>query len=531
MSCQIMVPANIRRFLAVAATLVMGLVLSSGCSEESEDPGRSTEQRQDGSQQDNKETRGTEGLSRPLYPQYDPTPAPQEVTAGQIDAAMETYGDSLLFLAHSWAQEARVDWDLSALPNGAYIRGRVRWKDCFDAQGKSVIGADDQQGQIREPKFTSLEIALKGEDLEPIRATGLLQLDVPFKWNHVQLSAGDVGKSVKDGSLVAELTACEGNRYSLQVSGVAKPDAMVFFARDDTGRRLVGRKSMRMGGTIHAQAAGRVASVDVYVPYMQHKAVREVVALDEPDDEAFGRADGPAVPNPRYQAEGFELAFEEMTAEELRSRTKVLMTRNHAMFGFNQPEVRVYLPAVDNSAFAEIDFGSKEQKQQILRDQAGQSVACEIELGVFGTNGGGFGNEIRFNPADDAEGPVQFARAVGQIQIRYPAVVRRVVLTRQQPTAGDIKATFQGNRVRIEGWQQPDSPSFDQQYAAIRAYDATGKRLAMLDAGMFFGGSGRFWGNPLRLELIQVDRYLDVAVPFDLAAPDLLPEDQKGQQP
>jgi hypothetical protein len=90
---------------------------------------------------------------------------------------------------------------------------------------------------------------------------------------------------------------------------------------------------------------------------------------------------------------------------------KVTSGRNVAMFGFNQPAVRLWLPRVANSAYATETFDAPK-----LVDGKGRPVAHEVEQGLYSHDK--WENEIRFVTKGDP------ARMIGTIHVRYPARIR-----------------------------------------------------------------------------------------------------------
>ena len=476
-------------------------------------------------------------LNRPIVPSkrparsaYDTTPAPRDTTAGAVDAALEAHASSLLFLGYQFRDSVDAKWDPVPLPNGHYAQPQVIWGQALDANGNDILAVPKTAAEAEKTSKIgysgSQDIPLVS-DVDAVLARGVLTVKVPVAFAHVSLSADRVGQAEKDGPLSVKLVACDNDVYTVEMSGFSRGAEPIVFARDATGRRLKPSEGKGRGGLWTARVYGRVARVEVYLPTRWHEAQATVTAMGEPDPGRQSQQ-SPPVPNPKYMPEGFPLAFVKMTEERLKRQTQVFRSRNDAMVGYNQQVIRVSLPLVDNSAYARIDFGEKAELKRVLRDAAGKVVPCDIEHGVMGDDEGGFGDEIRFESADN-NGPVTFSRAVGQVRITYPAEIEQVVLTRQRPAAGGIEATFEGSRVTLTGWEVPPSPRFVDHYAAIRGYDRTGRRLVLLNPGGFgFLQQAGFWGTPVKVELLKVTRWITVRIPYDLPPAPLLPADPWG---
>ena len=143
-----------------------------------------------------------------------------------------------------------------------------------------------------------------------------------------------------------------------------------------------------------------------------------------------------------------------------------------------------------------------------------------MEYGLFGDSEGGIGNEIRFRPLKDSakdSKQVSFHQAKGEIHIRYPLEIRRVVLTRDNPKSGTISANFKSGKVDIQGWDWPGQRFPKSEYSPIRAYDQTGKRLKEL---VF---DRQYVGEPVRVEFVDVVKWVDVTIPYNLPPAPLLP--------
>ena len=166
-----------------------------------------------------------------------------------------------------------------------------------------------------------------------------------------------------------------------------------------------------------------------------------------------------------------------VTDAQLKEGISARAGRNYAWMGYNTPEIHLQLPAVDNSAYTEVTFDPPK-----LLDKTGKAVAYEVERGLYDAET--HRDEVRFVPKDakpDAP-PVEFARAVGTIKIRYPAAGRTVVIKpgAAPVAAGAAKVSATPTSLIVDapsGWKMLEAPFNSGLEEPLRVYDAAGKRL------------------------------------------------------
>jgi hypothetical protein len=238
-----------------------------------------------------------------------------------------------------------------------------------------------------------------------------------------------------------------------------------------------------------------------------------------------------------------EAALVSVTDAQLREGTSARAGRNYAWMGYNTPEIHLQLPAVDNSAYADVTFEPPK-----LLDKAGRSVPYEVELGLYDPET--HRNEVRFTPkeAKPDAAPVEFARAVGTIKVRYPVTARTVVVKPGVPAAlNGAKVSVAASSVVVEsqpGWKMLDAPfgsGFDE---ALRAFDASGRRLEedgaqrmtqSFDPEAGQGASQRtthvFKAKVAQARLDVVEEWAEVELSYDLAPSPKLPAAGAGTKP
>ena len=231
-------------------------------------------------------------------------------------------------------------------------------------------------------------------------------------------------------------------------------------------------------------------------------------ALAQPDRREL-------VASPKYASKDRKPVFKTLTAEEVRSAIKVTSSRTSALFGFNNAEVQIHLPHVDNSNWIEEKFS-----QPRLVDKRGREVKYEKEQGIY--NHATWSTEIRFaGPAPDK--PVEFAKAIGSVQIRYPRVMKtRSVKKGETKKAEEAGVVLDGPFLKFDLARIPES-AFASDLEGIRAYDKTGKRLEKV-----MGYTSSSWENEVsyrgyafhgeiaRVDFDVAEEWIDLEVTYEM---------------
>ena len=185
--------------------------------------------------------------------------------------------------------------------------------------------------------------------------------------------------------------------------------------------------------------------------------------------------------NPKYASEDRRPVFRKLTAEEARSAIKVTSSRTSALFGFNNAEVQIHLPRVDNSNWIDDQFSEPK-----LFDQKKREVKYEKEQGIY--NHETWSTEIRFAGVDGK--PLEFAKATGSVRVRYPLVMKTLSLKKTETAkAEEAGLRFDGPLIKADLAKIPEG-AFASDLAGIRAYDKAGKRLEKV-----MGYSSSSWEN------------------------------------
>jgi len=233
---------------------------------------------------------------------------------------------------------------------------------------------------------------------------------------------------------------------------------------------------------------------------------------------------------PKFVEESARPSFRNFTEARLRAQIKIISARSHAMFGYNTPEVRVKLPAVSNSHYAEIEFGPA-----TLVSATGQKVSFEQEHGGYQEET--FSDEIRFRIANSDQ-VIRFARVRGRVKVKYPLAVKTAVIKPGQAGPPELAVKIDGPYVSFaeDEAKMPD-PSFTK-LRPLRAYDAAGRQLkkhgysetATDDDGAYRNHIS-FYGEVARVEIDTVESWAELDLPYNLTPARLLPKGHEGEDP
>jgi hypothetical protein len=227
-----------------------------------------------------------------------------------------------------------------------------------------------------------------------------------------------------------------------------------------------------------------------------------------------------------------------VTDAQLREGSSARASRNYAWMGYNTPEIHLQLPPVDNSAYAEVTFAPAK-----LVDKAGRSVPHEVEQGLYSSET--HSTEVRFTPKDakPETPPVEFTRAAGTINVRYPVTARTVVVKAGTPASlSNAKVSVTGSSVVVEaqpGFKMLEVPFDSGLDEPLRVFDASGKRLAEDPSKQSVqsapGGGSRttlvFKGAVAEARLDAIDEWAEFEIAYDLPPGPKLPAADAGTKP
>ena len=226
--------------------------------------------------------------------------------------------------------------------------------------------------------------------------------------------------------------------------------------------------------------------------------------------------------SPKHASKDRKPVFKSMSEEEVRSAILVTSSRTSALFGFNNAEVQVHLPRVDNSNWIEEKFSDPK-----LFDRKKRAVRFEKEQGIY--NHETWSTEIRFAGVDGK--PVEFANAVGSVRVRYPRVMKTRSLKKSDAEAGLV---IDGPFVKIDVSRIPES-AFASDLDGVRAYDRSGKRLEKVmgysssswQDGVSYRGYA-FHGAVARVDFDVAEQWVTLAIEYDMPPAPKLPDTMAG---
>jgi hypothetical protein len=193
--------------------------------------------------------------------------------------------------------------------------------------------------------------------------------------------------------------------------------------------------------------------------------------------------------------------------------------------------VHLVLPSADNSVYAVVDFPDPK-----LLDAAGAEVAYERERGIY--DHGTHHDEFRFTPVEGEE-PVEAARAVGTVMIRYPLRIRTTTTRKGDPPVKGLDVEFDGPFVILRtkgGDEEPEAASFTG-IEPFRALDASGSQLEAYPSSKVSVVNGlvtetkSYWGEVAEVQVDAIDEWATIRVEYMLPIVDKLPESRAGSAP
>ncbi|MDA8021159.1 MAG: hypothetical protein MPN21_27290 [Thermoanaerobaculia bacterium] len=243
-----------------------------------------------------------------------------------------------------------------------------------------------------------------------------------------------------------------------------------------------------------------------------------LLALALGSGSAFADDDRAALlAEPQYVEPAQKPKYVTLTPDALRGSIQVVAARTYAYYGFNNPEMQIHLPLIDNSTLAQVDM-----PEPRLVDSSGGKVAYQLERGLHDPETQIA--EIRFLTTD-GESPATFARAIGKISVRYPLVVETL--------ANHPGVHIDGPFVDIDDGVLPETAPFAE-VQPLRAYDSQGRQLKSEPTGSTRVEGERvirrlgFHGEVARVEVDQISQWTAVEISYDVPIAEPLPDSQRA---
>lgn len=234
---------------------------------------------------------------------------------------------------------------------------------------------------------------------------------------------------------------------------------------------------------------------------------------------------------PKIEEDARQPTFKEFTAEHAAAAITMVAGRNYAWFGFNTPEIRLVLPDADNSVYADVEFG-----EATLFDADGREVPYERELGLYDHDT--HHTEIRFAPSDGDE-PVDYARAVGTVIVRYPLRLHTFRAQAGGPAVEGLDIDVDGpfvTRRSTSDDQELEAAAFTG-ITAFRAVDDEGRTIERYPSSSVSVVDGTvtetlaYWGEVAAIERDVADEWALIRVTYELPSVAPLPKERAGIAP
>ena len=230
---------------------------------------------------------------------------------------------------------------------------------------------------------------------------------------------------------------------------------------------------------------------------------------------------------PRYMGQPAKPVFETATPEAVSEAIHVVSSRSTAVFGFNTPVVRIYLPRIENSAYAIIEFD-----EPLLSDGNGKRVDYTVERSGYLEDL--HADEIRFVSQDGSDAVV-FTRAKGKGRIKFPIEIATEITRLKDRHLGRAAAVINGPFVTYRDQNIPEMIFQHTRIGPVRAYDTNGRQLEEqgYNATETTGDATRrtlaFWGDIAEVHIDTVTRWAEIVFTYDLPPIEPLPESYSGQ--
>ncbi|MBU4487929.1 MAG: hypothetical protein KKI13_02535, partial [Candidatus Omnitrophica bacterium] len=385
-----------------------------------------------------------------------------------------------------------------------------------------------------------LQITIEDENIIPYRAEGIAAITLPVKFMKFQFSSQDIEKTISQDGISITLKECKNNFVHLEIDGLPrKGKELICVTYDKKGKRLenVGRmsgpkdmfsepdQSLNVEETIKYLylSKGKVASIEMYIPERTVSRQISVIATREPG--RLGTSYDECAEAPRYVKDAEKPAYQTIDPGDVIKQTRIRSTRNNAVFGFNTPKIGVILPRIDNSRYAEIEFSDT-----VLIGKFGKKLKFETE--DYRDRENFSESELRLMNKD-RKGIINFAKAAGTIEIKYPISITTLRFTKANPSMSGATVTFNDNLVSYSGSVIESVDSFlPDNLCPIRAYDITGRQLrkvAYQRGGLEYGSATfAFWGKVEALEIDIVNKRVSLEMPYNLKPSPMIPLNKIG---
>lgn len=481
---------------------------------------------------------------------YDQHPLPQNLSDAELENTLDLLSKSF-FIEHRDKDEIKIEGDMFLTPNLKYAKGSVTWDKVLTKEGDNILKEtmngkeeDDDNDLFKYASSSAsyhrdLQITTEDKNIIPYRAEGTATVTLSVKFIKFKFSSHDIGKTISQDEISITLKECKNNFIHLEINGMPIEDKrLICVTYDKKGGRLEHTESMsgpkdmfsKPDQSHNAQetikylylSRGKIASIEVYIPEQTITRQISVIATREPGRLGTSYTECPEAP--RYVKDAEKPTYQTIDPGEVIKQTKIRATRNNAIFGFNTPEAEIILPRIDNSRYAEIQFGDPE-----LLDRYGNKIEFDTEQHFDNEN---FSESIGFINKN-SKGIISFAKAIGTIKIKYPTSITTLRFTKANPSMSGANITFNDNLISYSGSRVESLNNLvPDNWSPVRAYDITGRQLRKipyLGPGSELGSAQlAFWGKVESLEIDVVNKWISLEMPYNLKPSPMFPLNKIG---
>lgn len=480
--------------------------------------------------------------------QYEDVTRPVSLEAEQVKADLEAVKDSLCFIRSQKDEVIDIAFDRFLVPNDEFADFHIEWTGAFTEKGENVLRAPttteietekSKKNSWTKKSWSWSTLFISDKNAKLVSVQGTLHLSIPTKFTSTILTADDIGKRKQLGSCTFTLRKFQDNEMGIDIpenSMIKDMGTLVIIPRDKTERTLRqtgGGCELRNGfyTGISKGTFGRIASIEIFYPSQTLDLTIPIVATSKPElaadyvalDNLPPGTTPPLfdktkirLPSPRYEERSLP-TFVEMNETTLREQIKFSIDRIQTKTT-EYSRLDVTVPRICNNYIAQLEFTDLE-----LFDAKNRPIAYKKPLNkIIGLPRSSSSCPYTFTSSVNPEKTVDFSRVAGKLKIHYPAKLKMISLTADQPVMEDVEAIFWGQKVIIRSRDgkpsanlpisgPPSSSSF--YYMVVPAcYDAQGRRLAAMDATRNI-----FWGEPRAVKYFVVEKWIDLEIPYDLS--------------
>lgn len=461
---------------------------------------------------------------------------PTPVVIDDIESVREDVAAAFL-ITSDYNNEIRIEGDFNHMPSRGSFNPTVVWTDVVDSDGKSVLGQYSAEKQAERERFNIGDQYYLGKwsgtipkldgSNKAASASGICNLETPTLIQSYSLGKEQVKKIQIQSQSAVNLSSLENGSVSLSYYvpvelGEMEPTIII---RNAAGEPLkqTGSSSMtskepvvdaRFNQPMSAKSlsiriSGTPEKVELYFALDPIKIEVPVTAETKP--EIVSGVLNKPIKHARLIKAKPELPIKVMDIETLKNAIDVSF---HEKTNYDKTKARylkLLLPAVANSAFASLDYtglnallNGKPIEGRPSRNHSHQNRYS-----------------VEYVESNQSLTNVNFDELRGTVSIKYPASIEIFTLkqgeTSHNATLDGLTATFP------VGGDIPDYYSYFDTRSII-ALDKKDRQISYLYKEPWSKEVYKifFWGEPDRVEIKRVTKWIELELPVNINADDLV---------